>query len=1022
MASKPPLKRIVTMLAALLLAWPALVVLVATPLAELLLPKIHREQTGRELRLGEVVLNPFMLRATLRNASSRDPDGQPFWSLRELTIDFSAASLWRRALVLDAVRLDGIALRIEQLAADRYNFSDILDHRADHFPPADTAGDGTLPPLELRRIELDIASLDTRLPYIAEPLTAAFANLRLTIDAFTTRPEGHARAAGELPPLASGALRLAFDALQLQSLRAEEPWESTVRRFDLGFDRLTTIAEAGQPYRIDAQFADGGSLQWRGELSLAAQRSSGEIALDGINLRPLWRYLQPQLNFRASSAGNRIDLQSRYSVSWHNGLRWALDDGRLALHDTDLRARDDADSRLQMARLAVDGIRANGERRSVEVGRVQLDGLALQSWNRDSEVGLLAMLQPRTPATAAATTTPAATTPAAATAATATGAAAGSTPWQLTVGEVAASDARIRWRASQLDVEQLDVTPLSFSLRQLRWPSDRPAQLSLTARINDRTQLGVEGELNPGTLDGQLRGEIDGLPLTWGNRLLGQQLKLTLADGTLATTWQLQLAQGRPASAEASGAISRFELRRQGVERRLAAWRELRWQTLAFNASDNRLTLAEVALQQPYLQFRLYEGGTTNFHGLAATPTETVGAAAAAQPGGEPAAEASTGSRPLQLAVGAVRIADGTLDFRDDTLPRPFRARIGELSGDILDLSSERGRHATIDLAGAVDGYAPVTLAGRAAPLADRPELDLTLDFANLDLANFTPYSANYAGYVIDRGQLSVQLAYRLEQNRIQGSNRIVVDQLKLGERVSSPQALDLPLRLAIALLTDSKGVMEIGVDISGDLDDPQFDLGGIVWQAFRNLIVKTATAPFRFLANLTGSKQKLAFIVFEPGSDALNPLAHEKLQTLRTALERRTDLRLLVSGQTEDAADLPALRRQQRDELLQEAGLSAADLDARGRAWRRAAEALYRQLQPEADPDPLDDSQLAEALAAAVPLRPTALRALASRRAATVKRALVTEYGVPAERVFIDSGKRQTIQMPRATMALDVL
>ncbi len=1012
MAMRPPLKRAVIWLLALLVAWPALVVLVATPALEALLPKIYREQTGRELQLGDVVLNPFTLSATLRHASSRDPDGKPFWSLRELVVDVGIASLWRRALVLEQLRLDGVELRVEQLAADRYNFSDILDYRARHFPPGEP-DTGPLPALELRRLELGIARLDARLPFIAEPLTAALTDLQLNADDLTTRPDGYAPGATEnaadLPPLGSGPLHLAFARLALQSLRAEEPWDATVDPFRLGFERLTTVAEEGQPHEIEARLADGGSLRWRGELSLAAHRSRGEIALDGLNLRPLWRYLQPQLNFQADTKRNRLDLSAHYRLDWRDGLRWAIDKGALALHDTDLRARGDDGTALQLKRLGVDGISADGTTRQVAIARVRLDGLALRSWNRDTEVGLLAMLQPRRPGDA----------PPDASADDTNG---DESPWQLAIAEIATDDARIRWHASQLDVEQLDIQPLKLQVQQLRWPSTGAAQLALQARVNDTLQLAVDGELDPGALDGKLQGSVDGLPLTWGNTLLGQQLKLTIASGTLATQWQLELADGAPTRLRADGAIGDFELLRAGNKRRFAAWRQMSWRDLDFNLEQQRLTLAEVGLKQPFLQFRLYEDGSTSFRdltvaddGAETADTETKSTEAApAKPGDD--------AKPLQVAVTAVRIEGGTLDFRDDTLPRPFRARIGELGGDILELSSERGRYASVDLTGSVDGYAPVTLAGRVAPLAEKPALDLTLDFANLDLANFTPYSSTYAGYVIDHGQLSVQLAYTLENNRIEGRNRIVVDQLQLGERVDSPKALELPLRLAIALLTDSNGVMDLGVDISGDIDDPQFDLGGIVWKAFRNLIVKATTAPFRVLANLVGSKQKLDFITFAPGSDTLNDTAREKLSALRDALNQRPELRLMVSGQTEDTSDEPALRERERDQQLVEAGLSEEALAERGRAWRRAAEKLHEQLLPDADPDDLDDAQLADALRDAVPLRPTALRGLAGRRATAVKRTLVTELGLGAERVFIDSGKRQTVQQARATLAVDAM
>ena len=1027
MALQRMLKRTALGAALLLLLWPVLAVLVAMPLLNTLLPKLYRDQTGRELQLGEVVVDPYQLRVTLRGLASADPDQRPFWSLREAVVDLSPASLWRGAIVFDGIHLDALALRVEQLAADRYNFSDIVDFRAQHFPPVEPEpAAGPLPPIELRRLDLGLANLDLRLPSLAEPLAAALTNLHFTVDDFTTRPDGFRADASntdngtDLPPLSTAALALAFDQLQLQSLRAEEPWDSTIDRFKLGFEQLTTVAEAGQPLQLDAQFADGGSLRWRGELSTAARRSSGDIALEGVALRPLWRYLQPQLNFRADPAHNTLDLAAHYRVSWGDALSWAIDKGQLAIHDTNLKARDDDATELQLHQLGVAGISADSASQRAAIERVRIDGLQLKSWNRDTEVGLLAMLQPRQSATAPATTpatTPASAPTTAAAAATAAPAAApDESPWQLTVGEVSSDDTRIQWQASQLAVEQLDVNPLTFRLQQLSWPSTGAAQLKLTASVNDTLKLAVDGDLDPGTLDAKLHGSVERLPLRWGNKLLGQQLALIIAGGELSTQWQLEMDDGAPTLLQADGNVGGFDLVRSGSRRRLAAWKQLQWQALQFDLRQNALTLKQVALQQPFLLFRLYEDGTTNFHELAVAPSGNA-AAPAPQPESKPA---QPDSPPLQVAIGAVRIGNGQLNFRDDTLPRPFHALIGELSGDILDLSSAPGRYASVDLGGSVDGYAPVTLAGRVAPLAETPALDLTLDFANLDLATFTPYSSTYAGYVIDHGQLSLQLAYKLDQGRIDGRNRVVVDQLQLGKRVQSPKALDLPLRLAIALLTDSKGVMDLGVDISGNIDDPQFDLGGIVWQAFRNVIVKAATAPFKLLANLVGSKQKLDFVAFAAGSDALDAPGQQKLATLRDALNQRPELRLMVSGQTEDVADGAALRAQQLDQQLLEAGVSEAALSEHGRGWRRALEKLYEQQQPDADPDDLDDEQLAVAVRDGVVLKPTALRALAGRRAQTIKRALVTELGLGADRVFIDTGKRQSVQQTQATLAVD--
>ena len=126
---------------------------------------------------------------------------------------------------------------------------------------------------------------------------------------------------------------------------------------------------------------------------------------------------------------------------------------------------------------------------------------------------------------------------------------------------------------------------------------------------------------------------------------------------------------------------------------------------------------------------------------------------------------------------------------------------------------------AEIDMAGSVDGYAPVALVGTAAPLNTPPALDLTLTFDGVDMALLTPYSGTYAGYAIERGLLNLDLAYSLQEGQLDGNNKVVIEQLKLGDKVDSEQALDLPLELALALLTDINGVIDIALPVSGNLD-----------------------------------------------------------------------------------------------------------------------------------------------------------------------------------------------------------
>ena len=193
------------------------------------------------------------------------------------------------------------------------------------------------------------------------------------------------------------------------------------------------------------------------------------------------------------------------------------------------------------------------------------------------------------------------------------------------------------------------------------------------------------------------------------------------------------------------------------------------------------------------------------------------------------------------------------MNFSDLTITPNFATGIQELNGNISELSSEKLSHAKVELKGKVDKYAPVTIKGEINPLSEEVYTDIEFNIQGIGLSNFTPYSSKYVGYVIDKGKLTLVLSYKLNENLLEGKNHIVMDQFTLGEKVESPDATDLPVKLAIALLNDSKGVIDLNIPVSGNLDDPEFSLGQIIIKAFFNLLVKAATSPFSLIGSPVG-------------------------------------------------------------------------------------------------------------------------------------------------------------------------
>ena len=217
-------------------------------------------------------------------------------------------------------------------------------------------------------------------------------------------------------------------------------------------------------------------------------------------------------------------------------------------------------------------------------------------------------------------------------------------------------------------------------------------------------------------------------------------------------------------------------------------------------------------------------------------------------------------------------------------------------------------------------------------------------------MSSFTSYSGTYAGYKIDKGQLSVDLKYLLNATELQGDNKIVIHKLEFGDKVESDKAVNLPLKLAVALLSDVNGVIDLDFVVKGDLDDPEFNIGSITWKVLKNIIVKTVRSPFKLLAGLAGGGENLDVVAFSPGSDRIEGIEYEKVVQLAGALAERPRLSLNIRGQVAYESDLHTLKQMHLDHLLTAISeINAAEIGgilaaAQKRKWRNTLFDLYKK------------------------------------------------------------------------------
>jgi uncharacterized protein involved in outer membrane biogenesis len=402
-----------------------------------------------------------------------------------------------------------------------------------------------------------------------------------------------------------------------------------------------------------------------------------------------------------------------------------------------------------------------------------------------------------------------------------------------------------------------------------------------------------------------------------------------------------------------------------------------------------------------------------------APPSGSASANAADANGNESAASttAEGAGLPLDITVGGVDLVGGRIDFTDRFVRPSYSAALTELNGTLGAFSSGNTDMATLDLRGRAAGTALLHIRGALNPTADPLALDIQATATDLELAPLSPYAGKYAGYAIERGKLTMDVSYRIEPDgRLDSKNQVILNQLTFGERIESPDATKLPVLLAVALLKDRNGVIDINLPVSGSINDPQFSVFGLVMKVIGNLLVKALTSPFALLAG--GGSEDLSFVEFAPGSASLGDDAVTVVDKVAKALTDRPALKMTVTGASDFAAERAAMRRQafearvraeqRRD--VQGAGaaanapLPALSVEERLRIVRR----LYRSATLPDKPRnavgmlrdlPIEDMEAR--LMDAAPVTADDARELALQRGLAVRDALV-DRGLASERLFL--------------------
>ena len=801
----------------------------------------------------------------------------------------------------------------------------------------------------------------------------------------------------ELFPLRIDQLQLVRGHLAFRDRRPSEPIELVYDSLDLELHNLATRTDGSADARLTATGASGGRIDWQGDLNLQPLASRGQLQVSKLPLKDFWPYVRDAapLVLREGS----IDLSTRYHLDLSDGLALTLDSAQAAVAPL---ALDSPDGRklVRLERLELSETTLDLARRQVSIGKLR--SRHLETWaarEADGELDWQKLFAAGpSPSNADEQTADSETQTA-------------GEPWQVLLQDAQLRDYRVHLADRVPDDEvQLELGPLNLDISDFDSLATRPFSLKLDTGVGRQGALQAQGQLQLNPISGQLAVTTRDIDLRIAQAYLSPLVSLELRSGMLSSELQVDLQGTEPLAFSVRGSVDATQLHTLDTinNRDFVKWQRLQLSGLDYQ-HPRSLDIERIDLRQPYARFVVNPDLSTNLNDLLVKRDESAAQDASEQQAAE----------PLAIRIGGINIADGSANFADFSLRPPFVTAIQSLNGDIGVLSNREQKAASVNIAGKVDQYAPVSIKGSLTPFDPLQSLDIATSFRQVELTTLTPYSGKFAGYRIRKGRLNLDLHYRIEQGRLNAENKVVLEQLQLGEKVDSPDAVDLPVRLAVALLKDSKGTISIELPVQGNLNDPEFSVMPIVWQTLRNLVVRAAQAPFKFIAGLAGGGDAdLSHVAFAGASSELDGNARKTLDTLAAALVERPALRLEVEGMANAAIDGPMLAEQRLQQefretqyrILQRRGDKVppdpAEIRIETSDEAPLLEGIYRSRlnqQPPAEWKELDDEQRAERMRQAVidswSDNAALLRRLSRERAAAIKGYLV-DAGLESERV----------------------
>lgn len=419
----------------------------------------------------------------------------------------------------------------------------------------------------------------------------------------------------------------------------------------------------------------------------------------------------------------------------------------------------------------------------------------------------------------------------------------------------------------------------------------------LNIKLNKSGQISSKGSLRHTPLKQKGNFVLKKLSLKELSPYLQESMFANLKDGFLSIDSKVAYEKNdkKPdLHVEGGVKLEAFELSDSRTESTLMSFDTAELNSFDLKLFPSSMYIDEVNLDAFYVDAKIDENKVMNFAKLAKKKED------------ENTTKADdTNASKFAFKLMQLRMSNGTANFADYSLPIDFKTSMHDLNGNIYSISNTAGEISYINIDGEVDEYGSTKIKGSVDTANIKSFTDIGVSFRNLALNSYSGYSAQFAGYKIDKGKLFLDLEYKIYDSALVGKNSLIIKQIELGDEIKDENITTLPLGFAIALLEDTDGVIDINMPVEGNLDEPDFKYGTLVLKTFVNLIVKAVSSPFNFLGEAMGfNGDELKFANFEPAKAVILAPEREKLDNIAKMLVKKPKLSLGIASVYDEQKD----------------------------------------------------------------------------------------------------------------------